>query len=168
MQTIETSIKSIIRAAGFSPIESMSGRPHLLSAVQRATAGLTHYYAADTLRFFGCRVSKATTFADGLYIGTVCIQKRGFDDALGKGYVIAFHDFTGNHIGPEGDRVYYNTKRQAEKAFYAFADTLVARDILRAALSRELGTVTRKAQEMNTALSLLGSAAVEPEHAVVP
>lgn len=161
-------IKSIIRAAGFSPIESMSGRPDLRSAVQRAMAGLTHLYDTDTLRFFGCSISKATTFADGLYIGTVCRQKRGFDDSLGKGYVIAFHDFTGHHIGPEGDRVYYNTKRQVEKAFYAFADTLSARNILHAALSRELGTVTRKAQELNTALSMLASVpAIEPEHSVV-
>lgn len=163
------SIKSIIRTAGFSPIESMCGRPDLRAAVQRAMAGLTHFYDADTLRFFGCSVSKATTFTDGLFMGTVCRQKRGFDDALGKGYVIAFHDFTGHHIGPEGDRVYYNTKRQAEKAFYAFSDGLSARDILHAALSRELGSVAREAQELNAALSLLGSdATIEPEYAVVP
>lgn len=159
----------IIRASGYRAIESFSGYSNLLSAVQRQMSELTHYYDDDTLRFFGCRVVKATSFDDGVYMGTICTQKRGFWAEDGRGYVIQFHDFTGNSIGPSGEREYFSTLRAAERAFYAFAGTLSARAVLASALEREYASAKRKADLMNTAAAMLeASPELAPEYAVTP
>lgn len=145
-------LRDIANAAGFRPFDSVSGVYNITAAVQDRTCNVTHFYDPGTLRYFFCKIRKARVIDDGLIIGTICTQSKNFSNTE-RGYVINFHDLTGHHIGPAaGDaRVYYSTLRQAEKAFWEFANALNARDVLRDAIERERQNARRKVRDCDAA-----------------
>lgn len=127
-------LADVIRAAGIRPFDGFSGSYNVQAAVQSQTAGITHYYDADALRFFSCKVLKATTFDDGAYMATVCTQDK--DGQGSRGYTFQFHACDGRSLGPE-DRVWFASKDKAATAMYAFADTLDGRAVVADILDRQ-------------------------------
>ena len=131
-----------IRAAGLRPLECRSSYANSANAT-RTMEGLTHYYDADTLRFFGSRVTDSRLSPCGVFFGTISTQKRGFEPSSGREYRIAIHDLTGECVH-RTDPDTFATRRQAVKAFEAAWSALDEAAGLTAAIERETRDLARR------------------------
>lgn len=161
--TNATTLADVIRAAGLRPFDGFSGAYNVQAAVQSATAGVTHYYDADTLRFFRCKVLKACAYDDGAYLGTVCVQDKGFNGP--RGYTFTFHACDGHHLGPD-ERAWFTTKDKARAAMYAFADTLDGRAVVADVLARQEREAASRIKQAKEARALLRRKGTAVKHAV--
>lgn len=151
-------LADIARTAGFTPFHSFSGHTYIAAAVQRATDGLTHYYDAETLKFFACRILRAVAFADGIYMATVCSQKESFGGS--RGFTYQLHSCDGYSINPYDDRPYFSTRAAAEKAMFAAADAIVARKVIEDMLARKTRKALEALTDVNKANDMLRAGAV--------
>lgn len=148
----------IARTLGFAPFNSLSGCYNLNAAVENATAGVTHYYDAGTMRYFKCRVKKAPVFNDGTVLATVCSQAR--DPHGNRGFTFNFHACDGHHLGPR-DRVFFSTCAAATREMYKFADGIDTRTVLVEMIERQNAKAFRLQQAAKDARKALRSAKLE-------
>ena len=153
-----TNFADIARTLGFKPFNSFSGCYNLAAAVETATADITHYYDAGTMRYFKCRILKACAFDDGIIMATVCSQDM--DGQGNRGFTFNFHACDGFHIGPD-DRKWFKTSEAAKKAMYAFADNIDTRVVLVAMIERQNKKAFRLQQAAKAARKTLRSAKLE-------
>jgi hypothetical protein len=156
MNLDHATIKTVCDAAGIRLFESMSGRPHIATAVQSATADVTHFYDAGTLAFFGCRILSARDISGGLYLATLTTERKGFRDADGRGHSFHVHRADGVHLSPAStDMGYFSTRAACEKAMWAFVNTLDDEAQLREMIGAKRRTAERALHDADTATILL-------------
>lgn len=151
---MKKNLSDIARIAGLAPYPShaVSSVSDIGAAVRNVTAGRTHYYEKETMRFFHCRVLRARIFCDGVVLGTVCAQAGDMHNRT-RVYRIAFHDLTGRTLNnrPEG-REDYATRAAADKAFNAYAAGLDGGKILGDAIRCERDRALREVKAARVAL----------------
>lgn len=148
----------IARDAGMAPFRHESSY-HDNNAAERTMSDRSHFYDESTMRYFGMRVQAVRIEHNGLVMGTIATQKRGFHDSDGRGYVVNFHFCNGAHIGPKagGEREYHNTRDQAERQY---AETLATFDpavLLRECLVDKRASARREWQKASAAVRKLGN-----------
>lgn len=151
----KSTLPDIARAAGLTPYDrhAVSSVSNIGAAVESATRGRTHFYEPDTMRYFSCRVQHARILCDGMVIGTVCTQARGFRESDGRCYVVNFHDLTGDTLNRKSeDRPDYNTRAQADRAFAEFAAGLDGARVLADAVRREKASHERALKRLRVAI----------------
>lgn len=152
-------LAEVIRAAGLSPLERVYNSESTTKSAARTMEGRTHYFDADTLRYFGASVSRLHV---SLGVALVCLERVAADSSLTrKGYRVVVHDLTGyclahgEHGVPSRDiDALEFSKARADKEFASVCALVdaAARGILVDALQRE---AKRHARAMNDARSAL-------------
>ena len=146
-------IADIIRTSGLTPFQS-TWRNDANDAAAEMMRDRSHYYDASTLRYFGCKVQEYDLHIEGLVMHTIATQKRGFHAADGRGYVVQFHDCDGTTL-TEGDTVYHDTRKQAERYRDEFLAGLDAELILRRMLSGKIAYAERGLKELKAGYRML-------------
>lgn len=102
---------------------------------QRSLNGLTHYVDDDTLRYHKSRILSTHILDEGLLFALIesCALDM-YNTSRGFRYVI--FDVTGTVIGRLTLQETFKTRRQAEKAMWAYADTLDAKTITEKAIDQ--------------------------------
>jgi len=103
---------------------------------QRNLSGITHYVEDDTLQFHKSRILSTHILEEGLLFGL--IESCALDpDNRTRGFRYVIFDVTGYVIDRPKLEETVKTRRQAEKAMWAYVNTLDARVITKEAIDRE-------------------------------
>lgn len=118
MSTIENNdIAKIINAMGNAPRLFDSKSYHAKSNAQLNLAGRTHYCEADTMRFFGSRISSAHETASGLLFYVIESVFLDFHKTK-RGFRYVIFDIYGESVARLDLDSAYKTSEQARKAMY--------------------------------------------------
>ena len=140
----------IIRAAGMRPFLS-TYRDNKNDEARDMMHAKSHYYDADTMRFFSCRVAWCDVVADGAAMAAVMSQKRGFTDYR-REWKFAIHDFDGNLLA--GGK--FSTQTAADKAARDAVAALDPLAIVRSVFQRKREYMTPESKALAEAARMLG------------
>lgn len=137
-------IRHALRNAGIALFQA-TWNSDVNYTAQRTMGDRSHFYDADTMRYFGCRVSHVDVLHGGVLMVAVMSQKAGYNDSK-RVWRYAIHDCSGWTVGEESAD--YSSRKQAEKAL---ADAL--KPIKPGAVLR--GIIKRKKDEAQATLKAL-------------
>lgn len=142
-------IKKIIRASGMHPFLS-TYRCDKNDEAHEMMGGKSHFYDADTMRFFACRVAWCDDVADGAAMVAVMSQKRGFTDNR-REWKFAIHDFAGHTIA-DGT---FSTRASADKAARDAITALDSLAIVRNVFQRKRESIRAESKSLAKAARML-------------
>lgn len=122
-------IRQVLRNAGIELFQATWN-----SDAERAMGDRSHFYSADTLRYFGCRVSHVDVLHGGIVMVAVMSQKAGYNDSR-RVWRYAIHDCSGWTVGE--DSADYSSRTQAEKALADALKSIKPKTILRDIIKRK-------------------------------
>ena len=138
---------SSLRAIGLSPYRHESSYSDRNAVAN--LKGRTHYYDADTMRYFGAKILDCTVIADGLILATVESVQH---PVSGRGYRPVFFDILGNVFERPDSDVLYKSPAAARKAFDVIRAGLDPIAITRAALERKRAAIRRELDGLESVL----------------
>jgi len=150
---------NIARMAGLEPYQS---RGYFSSATKEATsltAGKTHYFDPDTLKYFHSRVVRLAIAGEGMALVTLELASADPDNTR-RGYRVNVHDLTGRVINERQDvDNLIASKAKAERAFHDAVNAVeqTARHILAEAIGRQTQTHARALEDLKAAARALRS-----------
>lgn len=148
---------NIARSAGLGPYIDRWSFSNPTKAAASLSAGKTHYFDPDTLRYFHSRVCRITIAAHGLALITLESASADMHNTR-RGYRVNVHDLTGTVVNDRQDvDSLIASKRAADKAFHAacLETDANARDILAKAIERETRKHARALTELKIARKAL-------------
>ena len=115
---------------------------------QKHLEGITHYCDDNTLKGFNAKIVKCSAIDEGKLLGLIeHLPVGGWDNA--KMYRYVFFSVDGMGIR---DETTYTTKKQAEKAFWEFANSLDADSIYSKAITNLIKWREQEIEQLKEAL----------------
>lgn len=145
---------SIARAAGFKlyDVPGCYGTSREVLA-ERMLEGRTHYFDADTRRYFGARVSKLTEHGDGTLLAAC---ESVSHPTYGRVHRFVVFDVSGSVIERSDiDEQRFTRAAQAQKAMYAWLDACDPAQILRDCIGNAINQHTNALEDLQSAYTQL-------------